>query len=436
MNQPEVLIVSAFGRSHWPAAELAEKGFRVQLVDVSHRMGRWAPEDWEGPFGFFQDERLLSSQVARLTEEDYHEPLDDGFTVWPSEGPLDMRGRLVSDWVDRLPAYGLAKEYLQKRSQLSASDLEDEIDEIMMNGFEKNWLAQLSHQLASPIFQPNALSLNSGEPLPLWSPFSMRRVTRKGLQKSMDWCRSHGVDVVAGAELVDVSFDGANLHALEIGGELARAISPEMVIWNLSSAETQFLSPQVATQLFPHGPLLPEWTWMRWRLQGQLGIYKDVVPRHMVVVDDLRLPWTHGNLMIVLRCEVEGSFDVWARVPAHHRFQRGYCEEFGQELVARLDKRLPGFKGSVQDQPQDYHYDASQLGAALFPVFNADEKKRWTTRRLKNVHFDGAEWLPNLDWTGRFSRQNEIVAELLKWRQAKLAKQAKGGLGDRALHTT
>lgn len=435
MTQPEVLVVSVFGRGHWPAVELAEKGFRVQLVDMTERLGRWAPEDWEGPFGFFHAENLIGSQVARLSAEDYSETLNDGFTVWPKDGPLDMRGRLSSDWVERLPAYGMAKEYLQERDKATASERDNLIDDLLLAGFEKNWLAQLSHQLASPIFQPNALSLNSGDPLPLWSPFHIRRVTRKGLQKSLEWCRGHGVDVIAGASLVDVALEGSRIHAVELGGEVSRAITPETVIWCLSSTETEHLAPKITAQLYPRGVLRPEWNWMRWRLQGQLGLYSDVVPKHMVVIEDLGLPWTHTNLLVIQSCEVVGSFDVWARIPSHHRFQRGYCEEFGQELLTKLAKRLPGFTGSVQDQPQDYHYDAAQLGPAIFPVFNEAERSSWSAKKIKNLYHEGVEWLTHLDWTGRFARQSEIVAELVEWRKVKLQKLAKGGGGDRSVHT-
>ena len=66
--QSDVTIVSAYGRGNWLAAELSNLNHRVSLVDVSKGLGRWAPEDWEGPFGFFQSEHLLPSQVESLIE--------------------------------------------------------------------------------------------------------------------------------------------------------------------------------------------------------------------------------------------------------------------------------------------------------------------------------------------------------------------------------
>jgi hypothetical protein len=432
--KPDVVIVSAFGRGNWMAAELAGKAVAVQLVDVTDHLGRWAPEDWEGPFGFFRHDDLLSSQVTRLTEEDYHDELADGFTVWVKEGPLDMRGHLANYWLDKIPGYALSKKYIQTFHTVAKADLEDVEDDLLNEGFAKNWIAQLAHQLASPVFTPNALGLQEGEPLPLFAPFAIRRVTRKGLAKSLDWCRSLGVEVLGGAKLVDVALEGRNCVGVQFGGDVARVVQAENFVWCLSSAETQFLAPNATAHFFPKGVLNPEWSWMRWRVQGQLGNYAGAVPAHFVMIDDLGLPWTHANLLIVQRCEVDGKFDVWARIPAHHRFQRGFCEEFGREIAAKLDGRIPNFKCAVQDQPQDYHYDVSELGPSLLPVFDAATRAAWSPRGLKNVEFDGVEAARNLDWTGRFARQNQIVAKLLKWKQARLAKLEKGGGRDRSIH--
>jgi hypothetical protein len=76
----------------------------------------------------------------------------------------------------------------------------------------------------------------------------------------------------------------------------------------------------------------------------------------------------------------------------------------------------------------------SELGPSLLPVFDAATRAAWSPRGLKNVEFDGVEAARNLDWTGRFARQNQIVAKLLKWKQARLAKLEKGGGRDRSIH--
>ena len=437
-DRPDVAVVSVFGRGNWLAAELAEKKFSVLLLDVTESLGRWAPEDWEGPFGCFHDEKWTTSQLSRLTEEDYQDQVADGFTVWPKEGPIDTRGMLTNYLVESEPAVARAKKYLLAHSQsvdeAHGEDIEDLKDDMLVAGFKQNWLAQLAHQWASPVFLPNALAMTEGEPLPLWSPFSVRRNSRKGLQKSLDWVRSRGCAVLSPAKVEDIAVEGRQVTGIQVSGVTSRVIRAANVVWGLSSCETQYIAPRVACQLYPKGILQPQWCWLRWRVQGQLGIYNEVVPLHFVLIEDLGLPWTHANLLVVQRCAVDGSFDVWARIPNYHRFQRAYCEEFGQEIVTALNRRLPNFSGRVQDLPQDYHYNADELGPALLPVYEMQERAAWSARQFKNLEYDGVEWVKNLDWTGRFSRQNKLLQKLLKWQTQELARLAKGGSIDRSLH--
>ena len=92
MSANDIVIVSAFGRGHWVAAELVGHGVSVSIVDVSDQLGHWSPEDIEGPFGYFHAANFTLSQKARLDEEDYAELVDDGFVLWLKSGPIDMRG--------------------------------------------------------------------------------------------------------------------------------------------------------------------------------------------------------------------------------------------------------------------------------------------------------------------------------------------------------
>jgi hypothetical protein len=420
----DVVILSAFGRGNWLAAELAAKSFSVQMIDVTHTMGRWAPEDWEGPFGFWQDEKLLSSQVERLTNEDYQVELADGFAVWPPSGPIDMRGPLTGHWLDSKPGMAAVKNYVQSATEGPVEDL----------GYANTWLAHLAQQLAGTVYRPNAMALSSGLPLPIWAPYFVRRVTRRGLEKSLDWCRSKGVDVITGSQAVDLAIEGKRIIGLQVQGEQTKVLKGHQFVLCLSSLEAQFHSSTLAKRLFARGPLQPEWCWMRWRVKGHTGIYREVMPMSFVMIGDMGLPWTHGNLLIVRACEIDGQFDVWARLPAHHRFQRSYAEEFGTEIVERLNSRIPEFAAELQDQPQDYHYDIGQLGPSLFPVFDASTRAAWQPLKLQNLAYDGVEWLENLDWNGRFWRQNEILQDLTHWHQVRTAKLERGADRDRAIH--
>ena len=104
LKDTAVSIVSIFGRGHWLATELARKGIPVSLIDVSDSMGNWPAEDWEGPFGFFKNEKLLASQLERLIEDQEVQENAQGFSIWLESGPLEMKGpltqhRLGERWV-------------------------------------------------------------------------------------------------------------------------------------------------------------------------------------------------------------------------------------------------------------------------------------------------------------------------------------------------
>lgn len=430
----EVAILSAFGRGNWLAAELVEKGFSVQLLDVSEQMGRWAPEDWEGPFGLLQVDHMTNLQANRLAEEDYFDQLKEGVTVWPPAGPLDMRGYLTPHWVNQDPAMRRLRHYLQNYFTMNSAEREELQDEFFDLGFDETWLVHLAHQWASNVFRDQALNFGDGEPLALFSPFSIRRITRKGLQKSLDWCREKGVEVLANLKPVDVAIESGSLKALQVAGETTKVVTAENFVWCLSSGETKWLAPHAAEKLFPKGALAPEWCWMRWRLTGDFGLHSDVVAKHWIQIQDLGLPWTHDNFLVVQRCEVAHLFDVWARVPSHQRFQRAYIEEFGALIENRVNARVPHLNGRIQDKPQDYHYDFTELGPSLFPVFAEAELKKFSWRHLNQFYFDGVESVKNMDWTGRFKHQEKLVLELVKWKQKKMAKAARGGNLDRQIH--
>ena len=65
-NNSSVVLVSAFGRGHWLAANLVAEGIPVDLIDVTERMGVWPVEDTEGPFGFFKNEKVQEVLCLRF----------------------------------------------------------------------------------------------------------------------------------------------------------------------------------------------------------------------------------------------------------------------------------------------------------------------------------------------------------------------------------
>ncbi|MFN9971305.1 MAG: hypothetical protein ACK58T_15565, partial [Phycisphaerae bacterium] len=164
----EIVVVSAFGRGNWLAAELAAQGLTVVLLDVTRGFAHWAPEDWEGPFGIFHPEYLSESQITRLHEEDYMDGVPEGFVVWTKDGVLDTAGPLASELLQKWAVAPEQIQYLKKPEGFNLKSLNTQL-------FSNSWFLHLCHSLALPYFVDNAQAVGEGQPLPVFSPHFVRR---------------------------------------------------------------------------------------------------------------------------------------------------------------------------------------------------------------------------------------------------------------------
>ena len=196
------------------AAEMAEKGLSVHLLDVTEKMGRWTPEDWEGPFGLFIFEEMTDLQKERLTEGDYLDSVDHGFTLWLEDGPLDMRGPIFPYRFQKKGYSENLKNYLQTSSLGKENSKETQVIGAM--DFDKNWLAHFAHQLSANVFKDNPQGMDYGKPLPLLSSYHIRRVSHRGYQKGLDWVRSKGVQVTSFVVIKDLFLQKGQCWELEI----------------------------------------------------------------------------------------------------------------------------------------------------------------------------------------------------------------------------
>lgn len=81
-----VNILSLGWRSHWLAAELALRGSKVTLYDITDHAGWSHPEDIDGPFPVSFDQELPSSFVHLSIPEGAVKSLSEGFSISSPEG--------------------------------------------------------------------------------------------------------------------------------------------------------------------------------------------------------------------------------------------------------------------------------------------------------------------------------------------------------------
>ncbi|WII70977.1 hypothetical protein QJS83_10945 [Bdellovibrio sp. 22V] len=419
-----VILISAFGRGHWLAAALAQEGIKTTLVDVSSKLGVWPSEDVEGPFGFFRNERISESQLERLYADDPYEEVSNGFTLWLSQGPFECKGPTTKFKIDTSTLAPPIKEYLLGGvGGKAAKTLYKNLDAF---NFEKSWLLHLGHQWAGTTYKANAQAAHVGASLPLFSSYLVRRATRNGLEKSLEWLATKGVEVLRPQQIVDVSFGGGkSITGLELAGEKQGLFRLEQIVWMLSSEETYYLNERLGKYFFPEGPLEPEWCWVRYRLGLQQCFERDHLPLHTVVMADLDSPWTHENMMILQRTTLADQFDVWMRIPTVQRFNKEYLTTRSLRMNKHLAERMSLCDPQVLSFPQEYYYTYAQLGASRFPVFGEKQTSRRGKVLFSNLHLDGPEVWPHYSWGSYFEQHESIQASIVQWWKEKLLREQK-----------
>ncbi|MBT4762459.1 MAG: hypothetical protein HOO06_12225 [Bdellovibrionaceae bacterium] len=405
----DVTIVSAWGRGQWLSARLAELGFKVALVDVSDNLGRWTPTDWEGPFGYFQGSSLTQSQVERLTEDEYLDPVEEGFSLWLKNGPRDFKGPLSGYWSGKFSQLVGSTQYLGSYLQLEPSESESIKSYLTEKDYSENWIVNLAHQLSATTYKENIEGLSFGRPLPLMSDYYIRRTSRRGYKKSLDWCEQKGVKLFSGAQLEDIRIEGNSCTALEIKSDWSGAISSDQFIWMLSSEETKFASQKVAKVLYPQGELKSMWSWLKFGVQLSENEASLTLPMKFVLIEDLNLPWTHLNMCLMQRSEQSSQYDVWMKVPTQQRFSKDYLDKLFVDLKTVLENRIPGTEVSLWTMPQDYLYNYEDLGPSPFVQFNEEQRDDWKSLDLGNLTYKGPEHSQSWDWTGQMFEHREIL---------------------------
>jgi hypothetical protein len=390
----EVLVVSAFGRGNTLAAELAQAGISCSLLDLSEQLGVWTPEDWEGPFGFFRSEdsavpSLSSLRQQRFNEDDELIELPQGFTVWDSTGPIELRGSTQGYRLSNLDV----KKWIEAFSFFFAQN----------QGLE-------------PWSEGRKLAVGT----PLSDRFFVRQATRRGRAKALDWCRTKGVQVLDKAKFLDVSFLSAReIQAIEVQDERPEILKASQFVWCLSAAETEMVSSRLAKRIEANRLTEPEWSWVRYRYQLSSSLERDVLPTHFVVVQDWELPWRHSNVMIVQRTASLDLYDVWVLIPTEQRFNKQYLISLSPKIESGLSRKLPQTTLMLKDLPQEYHYSFSQLGPARFVMWSEKQKRMSPFKEMMNLHFLNPEKGLRQSLEGSFSVEEKTLIDLKSWWQKK-----------------
>ncbi len=408
----DVILITAFGRERWLAMELSRQGLKVGILDVTSGLGRWAPEDVEGPFGIFQSRQNQATQMARLADEEPLVSTDEGWVIWPRTGPIELKGPLSKTQIESNGISNTTMDYIRISDTKQKNEIESIKRKVLKEPFEKNWLGGVAHQIASPIYMESHCAFEIGEPLPLLSPFYFRRLTRRGEAYSLEKLKELGVERSEAKSIFDIELESSKLKSILVDSE-TKFLGKDF-IWLLSSVETQFVLGEDIEELFPKGPLKSQWYWTRFRVRIEQDQMTRNLPDYFVMLNDKYLPWTHENLALFQRTLVNEDFDFWLRLPTSCRFRSSYIKDCGEKVISELKSRLPGVSLSISDWPQEVTYSEEELGPPRFPIYEKNKHSQLQRAKLSNVVWDGPERWSMLNWGGQFRSNEKACQKILK----------------------
>lgn len=420
MKKKRAILVSAYGRGHLMAAELAQaQDWDVVLYDVSAQLGVFNPQDTEGPFGFFLTDKLTPNEHERLFAEHSVQNMKNGFTLWLSSGPFELKGPLTQH---RFEALGLLPENKEALLQLSlelGSRALDPFPSLLDGPVKQRWLAMLACDWASLHYVTPTAVCRELHPLPLFNSFHVRFPTRQGLDQLFTWCREKGVQVLS-ADVLDAAVQDQNFQGLEIKSGKTELVKGDFFIWGLSSQETMKLSPSIYKKLFVmESPIVPLFSWVRFGLRLADCKEREVLPLEVLILTNLENSWTHENYMILKRSQRSDDFDLWLRIPTDQRFHQHYLKEVGQRALALLDGRCPPLAPMITEFPVEYHNTFAEVGPSRFMQFAKQDLKKLKTKKIRNVLFDGPEYWQKQTVNGAFPHQRELLEQIKTWAKAR-----------------
>ena len=428
MSTNNVLIVSAFGRGHWLAVDLVRQGLSVQLLDVTESLGKWIPEDVEGPFGIFQSEKIKESQWERILEDDPPLMVARGFTIWLEDGPVELKGSTTRHRLEKLNIDDVQQAFINAGSTAWTTD-QEKYNKIKDKPFIQAWLTRLSMLFSSNLDYMPTQKFKTDQTLPLLSNFFIRQATRVGHKKSLDWCRRNGVQVLSEVQVVDLAIaEKGNLKSVfykNIHSEKTEQIEAEQFIWCLTGEETGMLGVRLQSVLFPNGVIEPEWIWTRYRIKLQESVEREQLPLHCLIISDLSLPWVHENFMVLVRTASLEKFDIWLKIPNLQRFNKEYLKSRGQKMLNEISNKIPISKPEILEYPLGYELTYKETGPSRNPIFGSEKNRRIHRRQFKNIQYHSIEDSDLLGWEGQLKVDHQVEAQIMDWWKKKLEFEAK-----------
>lgn len=417
----KIVILSAYHRAQWLANEMKSKGHEVVYLDFSERLGGLSPEAWIAPFGYFQTKKINYSQNVWLSEGTSTGTITNGFTVLSEKGPIEFQGPLNRLSFKRYNIDQDELDYLRASITMSDEAYQKFKNHFIGKSFEETWLLHLSHQLASQTYFENAFAIkNKNRSLPMTEGWSVRTLSRRGAQETLQMSKDKGVDVHSVKALKTVKANGSELQMIQISDskDNAKDITGDIFINFLSQEELFAIHPTTYSNLVEGEPVSSDWFWTRYRFFTNQNDVTEILPQSFCMIEDRFMPWTHHNLMMIHRGLRAHEFIAWVRIPSNYRLQQNMLENVGAEIHRVFTEKFIGIKIQQMELPLECLATEFQVQAPHLPIYSQSKLSELREPKHKNFMWCGPEKWERLDTSFLLDYQIKIL-DLIEGEQDK-----------------
>ncbi len=318
------LILSVGGRGHWLAAQWAHKGYKVGLIDFSHKIQHLNATDQIGPFPYlerddlpenFWDFWVLNGQRKR----------QNSFSLSSKEGVFESH----SEW-----SINIAENW--KNHEFKDIPIVPNSDQ-----HYQKWLKRNFKSLLSSRFYSNHLVDDSCGFEEEYSPVSVFFPHSRAATNRMEWCRDMGVDVYAEGNW---GLNVENEKFVIEDTEKLMSLSGTDWIWTLNPSESRSWVKGVDVH-FKGLPIEePQMRWVRFLYRVEEFSQKTHWPTCHVRTESINLPWWKDHSFFVQYDPEASAVQVWTRWPYWNKMTQEDWKKEGEAFWELIAKRYPWIK--------------------------------------------------------------------------------------------
>lgn len=365
-----VTIVSAWGRGAYLAHQLRKKGFEVTVWDVTSLLPSLSSAEKEGPFGVFLPDHLTDLQRKCLCENSFY-PVQQGFSVFTSQGPVEFRGPLKSFFMKtrkdfqscHFPlSHSFPLSKTEKKTELNYKNVEDHSLQLFLIAAELTNSFIFSDKEKKKILL-SAQKATSGKDIsflklsPLFSEYVLRESSQRDAVELKESLCEEGV------EWIDIFSTQKDKNASSINLKISKKNiqlqwneqdkNSQFLIWTLSGPETKRCFYNEMSWLFPDWKE-PVKIWRRFSLSWDQKGFEHIIPALLLVLpnsqnaqkntEDFSLSSPKKSQVMSIKKHPEAAHaDLWTLCPYGEHLNKSFLTDCLQLAMEQLRILFPGF---------------------------------------------------------------------------------------------